>query len=297
MVNVPMDNDTTQSTTSPGRLHSIHQFTYRFVKASSKTVNVEDSLLNGHMSVGDAVTVSVEPNLLALARGFILALRPEEVVLGVDHSLNVPALALRLGTSEGQVVFRIDKDELFAGMGRIRANLANLFYVHGDERRRGLVVDLLAPRFTQSNADAVEDKNVVGLNTNQRRAMAKVLAAEDYALILGMPGTGKTTITAAIIRNLVAMGKSVLLTSYTHSAVDTILLKLKEGANFSILRLGNVEKVWLFLNFLACLLMRSLGAPGCTTIHPINQANSTDNRATRTSDHDPSGRCDNMPHH
>lgn len=38
------------------------------------------------------------------------------------------------------------------------------------------------------------------------------------------------------------MGKTVLLTSYTHSAVDTILRKLK-GANFGILRVGNPDKV------------------------------------------------------
>ena len=43
-----------------------------------------------------------------------------------------------------------------------------------------------------------------------------------------MPGTGKTTTIACLVEVLVAQGKSVLLTSYTHSAVDNILLKLKE---------------------------------------------------------------------
>jgi DNA replication ATP-dependent helicase Dna2 len=57
-----------------------------------------------------------------------------------------------------------------------------------------------------------------------------------------MPGTGKTTVVGHLIRMLVEMGKTVLLTAYTHSAVDTILAKL-EGADFGILRLGNVDKV------------------------------------------------------
>jgi len=56
----------------------------------------------------------------------------------------------------------------------------------------------------------------------------KVLSAQDYALILGMPGTGKTTTIACLVRVLVARGHSVMLASYTHSAVDNILLKLKE---------------------------------------------------------------------
>lgn len=57
---------------------------------------------------------------------------------------------------------------------------------------------------------------------------SQVMAAKDYALILGMPGTGKTTTIACLVQILVAQGKSILLTSYTHSAVDNILLKLKK---------------------------------------------------------------------
>ncbi len=46
-----------------------------------------------------------------------------------------------------------------------------------------------------------------------------------------MPGTGKTTTIAILIESLVAQGKTVLLSSYTHSAVDNILLKLDEASN------------------------------------------------------------------
>lgn len=58
---------------------------------------------------------------------------------------------------------------------------------------------------------------------------------QDYALILGMPGTGKTTAIAQLVRFLVSKGKSVLLTSYTHTAVDNILLKLTEGDPVGVL--------------------------------------------------------------
>src|SRR5579859_5707740 len=69
-----------------------------------------------------------------------------------------------------------------------------------------------------------------------------LMIAEDYALVLGMPGTGKTTTIAHIIRALVENGKSVLLTSYTHTAVDNILLKLKSDG-IKLLRLGSIAKV------------------------------------------------------
>lgn len=41
----------------------------------------------------------------------------------------------------------------------------------------------------------------VGLNKPQRQAMKKVLLSKDYTLIVGMPGTGKTTTICTLVRN------------------------------------------------------------------------------------------------
>ncbi|KAF9458560.1 DNA replication factor Dna2-domain-containing protein [Collybia nuda] len=228
----------------------IHRFTYRFIRAD--TAGFLPSLLNGSMNSGDPVTVSVEPNLLALARGFIVELTPDAVVIGVDHEVNPQTIRTRLrGLQRGQtpsipsqVIFRIDKDELLSGMGRIRNNLAQLFYADGDKRRLELVVDLRTPVFKDDALSVSSSIKKYGahLNPNQRLAMEKVITAQDYALILGMPGMGKTVVIATIIKALVAMGKTILLTSYTHSAVDTILSKLTD-ADFGILRLGNLDKI------------------------------------------------------
>lgn len=109
--------------------------------------------------------------------------------------------------------------------------------------------------------------------------MKKVLLSKDYTLIVGMPGTGKTTTICTLViakprasclasclrrwwnellpfsrpcfcsqvRILHACGFSVLLTSYTHSAVDNILLKLKRF-RVGFLRLGQGQKVDPHLN-------------------------------------------------
>lgn len=149
---------------------------------------------------------------------------------------------------DGANLFRIDKDELSAGMGRTRDNLAHLFYAEGDHKRKQLIVDLAPPIFSTLPSDyASAEEQSLNLNIDQRAAIDKVLSAQDYALVLGMPGTGKTTTVSEIITALVRRGKSVLLTSYTHSAVDNILLKLKDK-DVSMLRLGNPDKVsWLFI--------------------------------------------------
>ena len=44
---------------------------------------------------------------------------------------------------------------------------------------------------------------------------------------------GKTSTIVALVRILVSLGHSILLASYTHSAVDNILLKLKQVIFFS----------------------------------------------------------------
>lgn len=59
---------------------------------------------------------------------------------------------------------------------------------------------------------------------------------------MGMPGTGKTTTIVRVIEALLAQNMSILLTSYTHTAVDNILLKIK-SSGASVLRLGPTGKV------------------------------------------------------
>jgi DNA replication ATP-dependent helicase Dna2 len=254
-----LDTSASQEEPAHAGASKIHKFTYRFQRRMDAGA---ESLLNGHMNIGDAATVSVPPDLFALCRGFILELGPKHVVLGVDHMINIPAIRARLSklpqdvkNSTAAVIFRIDKDEFSAGMGRVRDNLAALFYVGGDTTRLRLVVDLAPPIFDAENelltkARASSQCRVLArsLNTHQTLAVEKVLCSRDYTLILGMPGTGKTTVVAHLIRMLVEMGKTVLLSAYTHSAVDTILAKLN-GVDFGILRLGNVDKAGLVLIF------------------------------------------------
>ena len=58
-----------------------------------------------------------------------------------------------------------------------------------------------------------------------------------------MPGTGKTRTTAFAVRCLLALNRSVLVTAYTHSAVDNLLLKLVESGVTDMVRVGNRSAV------------------------------------------------------
>jgi DNA replication ATP-dependent helicase Dna2 len=221
---------------------------YRVGKQLKYSFGSVDSLLNGHIVKGDAVTISIDPGLLAFARGYVLEITTSHLAVTFDQKLPLEGVAVRKHSmnTTGPVAFRIDRDDYSGGMARLRSNLAALFYRPGDERRLRLVVDLAVPRFrnVEDDYERVPAFREQLLNPNQLAAMELVLRAQDYALVLGMPGTGKTTMVAELIKELVRRGKSVLLTSYTHSAVDTILLKLLD-VGFDILRLGNTDKVGL----------------------------------------------------
>ena len=104
----------------------------------------------------------------------------------------------------GDVALRVDEDETFAGMCWIQDNFAQMFYA-GADRRLELVVDLQRPTPASS---------CLGQNLNLVQVIGKVLAANDFALLLVMPGTGKTTVVTEVSRRLEKAGKTVLVALY-----------------------------------------------------------------------------------
>ena len=245
----------------------INRYKYNMIK---RDASPEFSFLESQIVVGDPIVISDEQGHYALACGYVTHLRKARITVAVDRRLhnsrirqpgfdehdNQVFASIMDVTSDNAikveheskipvepVTFRLDKDEFSNGMATARNNIIQVMShgPFGSQKIRGLVVDLNAPR-EKHKATSYVLKDRDSLNIDQRRAIKKVMQSEDYALILGMPGTGKTTTIAHIIRAIVGQGKSVLLTSYTHSAVDNILLKLKND-NIPILRLGTASKI------------------------------------------------------
>jgi len=165
--------------------------------------------------------------------------------------------------------FRIDLDDIMSMMGVPRYNLACLFYKDVSsqvEALRRRVVHLDEPQWASMD-DRMRTclkRHTMHCNEDQCRAIERALCARDYALILGMPGTGKSSTIAVLVRILVELGQRVLLCSHTHSAVDTIVSKLLDA---SVLRLGPLSRVHPRVH--ACTLTARLGT--CATSEEVVQ--------------------------
>lgn len=295
-----------------------HNHVHRFTRDSPP------ALTSLGMSIGDMVIISMEGTVGSTGRrkggcgphfrlltGKLSALTAQSAEVTCDSALRVPtptaaqdiediacglasqqavSLSRNMKRSNGvsmeDVVFRLDRDQIAAGVTTMRLNVMRLFagpapevevsdaagggaardakfqpeQNSGDENRRRLLVDMQAPRFKpftglwggiqevavrrsdQELRDKLEVQYRDELNEHQRLAVQKVLTCRDYALLLGMPGTGKTATVCFVVRALLARGASVLITSYTHSAVDTLLLRLLEEG-VECLRIGNPAQV------------------------------------------------------
>ncbi|QCD95507.1 DNA replication ATP-dependent helicase Dna2 [Vigna unguiculata] len=234
-----------------------NQFTYRFIQqdSSSNLSEVSDvsssaSLKNDLDSIfrsGDHVILRNQSTHQIIAKGVISDISPNHVSVSFSKRLRIPGSSSTVNDLIQQV-WRIDKDEAVTSFAIMRFNLVQLFLQNDRSAHlRRMIVDLEAPRF-DSGSILSQDPAISyvcsekSLNYDQRRAILKILTAKDYALILGMPGTGKTSTLVHAVKALLIRGTSILLTAYTNSAVDNLLIKLKaQGIDF--VRIGRHEVV------------------------------------------------------
>ncbi|MGD0453055.1 MAG: AAA domain-containing protein [Solirubrobacteraceae bacterium] len=90
--------------------------------------------------------------------------------------------------------------------------------------RGDLVEQLLraSRRISPPSWSASSARSDDGLNDGQRRALA-AMTSPGGCFVWGPPGTGKTTVILSAVRDALAHGRSVLVASHTHGAVDNVL--------------------------------------------------------------------------
>lgn len=88
----------------------------------------------------------------------------------------------------------------------------------------------------------VKISTISHLNSSQQKAVRKIVGAEDFAIIHGPPGTGKTTTLVEAIKETLKSESQVLVCAPSNAAVDLLTEKLSQQG-ISIVRIGHPARV------------------------------------------------------
>ncbi|MFC6989155.1 AAA domain-containing protein [Haloplanus sp. GCM10025708] len=108
----------------------------------------------------------------------------------------------------------------------------------GDPDRKDVLFGRREPTFGDADHPIYVDNNDA-----QNEAVARAVDAEDFSLVHGPPGTGKTYTIARLVRALVDRGERVLLSAFTNRAVDNALEALRDQGFEDVVRIGTVTGV------------------------------------------------------
>lgn len=188
----------------------------------------------------------------ALTSGFISSISKDIVRVTVDRSLT--AWSRHQGVDQEKVVWRLDVEEMLSSHNVSKRSLDALFYSEevsgGAQRLRRLIVEGCTPAWPKDISLSVQasvletlSSKGVQLNDDQLNAVLMSMRLRDYQLILGMPGTGKTSTLTAIILAHASQRRSVLICSHTNKAVDNVLRRLLDVGFDDFVRLGKNENI------------------------------------------------------
>lgn len=195
--------------------------------------NASFDFTSSTFDIGEYLIVSTDKRC-SVAAGRVTKIEPTSITLSLPKDLSVQYSSFK---------FHIDRYESASQSVFNYSNIAAL--LEKETLLRRIIVDKELAIFSKTLPQIVAQqggKILLQLNPMQRKAVLKALTCENYMLIKGLPGTGKTQTLTILIQLLGIMKKSILITSHTNSAVDNILLRLKEK-RMKFMRLGSATKV------------------------------------------------------
>ena len=177
------------------------------------------------IGVGDLVLISRGDPLKSDLTGTVAGKGKRFIVVALE---NVPRWALRN--------VRID---LYANDITFQRMIDNLKGVNKNILKvLGLILDKDKPAPTRRvDFEAIDCE----LNSSQKEAISRALGSDDFFLIHGPFGTGKTRTLHELIRQEVRRGSRVLVTAESNAAVDNLLDGIAEDVE--CVRLGHPQRV------------------------------------------------------
>ena len=186
-------------------------------------------VIDTEISVGDMVLVSTDNPLRSDLTGTVTEKGARFIKVAFDK--RVPKWAIkkkvRLDLYANDITFR-----------RMEDNLNHLSL-----KGKNALEYILNERNPKKNRDvpyiAYIDEN---LNDSQKEAIENALSCENFFLIHGPFGTGKTRTLVELISQETRQGHKVLATAESNAAVDNILERLMDNKKLTLTRLGHPQR-------------------------------------------------------
>ena len=116
----------------------------------------------------------------------------------------------------------------------------------------GIIEGNITPELDVNSANFEQLKNKgfdvnyiekLNLTLKQKEALINALATNNYYLIQGPPGTGKTWLLAHLAYLLAQQGQTVLITAFTHTAINNALRKIAQITGYQkLIKVGKEDK-------------------------------------------------------
>jgi DNA replication ATP-dependent helicase Dna2 len=178
---------------------------------------------NSELREGDEILLSDgDPVTSEVVTGTIVAISAGQVKVWTPELIAHPTLIDRYGTD----------------IVHLRTVQNLLRWLQAAPEMQELVAGKRHPRFSRLAAAPRAD-----FNPEQNRAVERAMQTQDYLLIHGPPGTGKTSVIAEIVKRLCQQGQRVLLAAFTNQAVDNMLKRLDKEGFHDYVRLGHDRSV------------------------------------------------------
>lgn len=108
-----------------------------------------------------------------------------------------------------------------------------------NKRILDLMIKKRNPKYIKKKIYTIPKK----FNREQRKGVIKSIEAEDFHLIIGPPGTGKTYVVEELIRQFKKTTNKILVTAWTNLAVDNIIKRLSKNETRNIVRIGPINEI------------------------------------------------------
>ncbi len=209
-------------------------------KGTVETIDLSNNILTIKLQSSN------QPNL---SRGSLILIR-ENSPLGIDIRATTKDfynsnLKLEIKTNPSQfenkeVVIDIEKiNVILERLKKIIENIKKGEISLDNVRILDFIIGENKPRYTQKRASFISKK----LNESQKDGVINSIKAEDFHLIIGPPGTGKTYVIEELIKQFIKINQKLLVTAWTNLAVDNIITRLSMKETKNIVRIGPINEI------------------------------------------------------